>query len=435
MKYGLRQNCCPSKNGPPHRRAVLLSPVADAEYAGDTVSAFAFYTQNVDRAADLLGLSPAQRTQFETPDRVLNADIAIPLDAGGTATFPAYRVQFNNARGPYKGGIRFHPEADLDEVKALAAMMAIKCAVADVPFGGGKGGVAVDPKKLSKNELRLLARAYMHAFAPDFGEDTDVPGPDMAATPDLMDEMREEYEAVVGHPAPAVITGKSVGKGGSLGRESATGEGAVFVLSALLADRHQGAATLRAAIQGTGNAGAHAAKALARLGMNVVALADSHSTLLVPEGIDVNAALKKKQEEGTLGGSLPADAVIATDADVLVPAALEEQIHAENVAAVRASIVLEVANGPTTPEADHVLTTRGVAVVPDVLANAGGVTVSYFEWLQNKAGETWTEEEVRERLKETMTHAYRDVADFAQTRGITLREGAYALALTRLLET
>ena len=398
------------------------------------MGAFDFYKRNTDKAAELLGLSPEDRKKLETPDKVLKADLTIPLDAGGTASFPAYRVQFNNARGPYKGGIRFHPSADEDEVLALAAMMAIKCAVVDLPFGGGKGGVAVDPKKLSANELKLLARAYMRAFAADFGPDKDVPGPDMAATPELMDLMREEYEAIVGHAAPAVLTGKSVGKGGSLGRDRATAEGAVFVLSALLTDRHQSAAGLRAAIQGAGNAGAHTAEILSSLGIKVTALADSRGTLENADGIDVAAALAQKASSGALGEPLSApDAVIGNACDILVPAALEEQVRADNAASVRASIVLEVANGPVTPDADAMLAERGIAVIPDVLANAGGVTVSYFEWLQNKAGESWSAAQVRDRLKETMTDAYRDVADFALDRGVTLREAAYALALSRLL--
>lgn len=399
------------------------------------MAAFEYFKHNVGKAVALLGLSDEQKEKLTTPDRILHADLTIPLDAGGTATFPAYRVQFNNARGPYKGGIRFHPDADEDEVSALAAMMAIKCAVVDIPFGGGKGGVSFDPKKHSKTEIEAVARAYVRAFAEHFGPDRDIPAPDVNTNPGVMDIMLDEYEKVVGHRAPAFITGKSIEKGGSLGRDTATADGAVAVFSALLSDRHQSAAGMRAAVQGAGNAGAQAARLLSGLGAKVVALSDSKGTLLSDAGIDVAAALAAKERSGALGTNLEApDAVISTPCELLVPAALEEQVRADNEASVKASIVLEIANGPVTPEADASLASRGVAVIPDVLANAGGVTVSYFEWLQNKAGERWDASEVHERLAETMQEAYRDVADFALTRGVTLREAAYALALSRILD-
>jgi glutamate dehydrogenase/leucine dehydrogenase len=399
------------------------------------MAAFEYFKHNVEKAATLLGLSEEDRTKLMTPDRVLKAELTIPLDAGGTATFPAYRVQFNNARGPYKGGIRFHPDADEDEVSALAAMMAIKCAVVGIPFGGAKGGVAIDPKKHSKNELHEVARAYVRAFAEHLGPDVDVPAPDVYTNPDIMAVMLEEYEKIVGHAAPAMITGKPLDKGGSLGRDTATADGAIFVLNALLADQHKDASKLTAAVQGAGNAGAQAAHLLSDMGVKIVALADSKGTLIERSGIDVASVLAKKEAGQALGDALSVpDAVITEACDILVPAALEEQVRVENVELVQADIVLEIANGPVTPEADDTLAKRGIAVVPDVLANAGGVTVSYFEWLQNKAGEQWTKVDVRERLEETMKDAYRDVADFALTKGVTLREAAYALALSRILE-
>jgi len=403
------------------------------------MAAFQYFTHNLTRAADLLGLSEADRTRLMTPDRVLRAELSIPLDEGGTARFPAYRVQFNNARGPYKGGIRFHPDADEDEVKALAAMMAIKCAVVDIPFGGGKGGVAVDPKKLSQNELHALARAYVRAFAENLGPDIDVPAPDVYTTPELMAVMLAEYEAIVGHPAPAMITGKPIENGGSLGRDTATADGAIAVLTALLSDRHMAANKLTAAVQGAGNAGAQAARLLAGMGMTITALADSRGTLVNENGIDIEATLALKDSGKSVidgvGEKENVDAVITERCDILVPAALEEQVNGSNVDAVQAGIVLEIANGPTTPDADDVLASRGVAVIPDVLANAGGVTVSYFEWLQNKSGESWSALQVRDRLNDTMKDAYRDVADFALDRGVTLREAAYALAISRILDT
>jgi glutamate dehydrogenase/leucine dehydrogenase len=401
------------------------------------MAAFEYFKENVDKAAKLLGLSEADRAKLEKPDRILTADLTINLSTGGTATFPAYRVQFNNARGPYKGGIRFHTSADQNEVEALAATMAIKCAVVGIPLGGAKGGVAIDPKKVSKEDLDALAREYVKAFADNLGPDTDIPAPDMYTNPRIMAVMLEEYEKIVGHPAPAMITGKPLEKGGSLGRDTATADGAIIVLEALLADQHRGVEKLTAAIQGAGNAGAQAARLLADRGAKVVALADSSGTLADANGIDVDAALKAKEEKRELSAYGPVsapDAVITAQADILIPAALEEQVHAGNVVEVKADVILEIANGPVTPEADDALAKRGVAIVPDVLANAGGVTVSYFEWLQNKAGEKWTKEQVEDRLKETMTDAYRDVADFALTRGVTMREAAYALALSRILE-
>ncbi len=401
------------------------------------MAAFEYFKQNVDIAAKLLGVSDADRARFETPDRILTAELTIPLTAGGSQTFHAYRVQFNNARGPYKGGIRFHPDADQDEVEALAAMMAIKCAVVGIPMGGGKGGVAVDPKKVSKEDLHALAREYVKAFADHLGPDRDVPAPDVYTNPDIMAVMLDEYENIVGHAAPAMITGKPLDKGGIVGRDTATADGAIIVLDALIADQHKTLSGLRAAIQGAGNAGAQAARLLAEQGVIVVALADSSGTLVNNEGIDVENALGIKEEKGELkeaGAIASLGAVITADADIFIPAALEEQVRADNADSVKADVVLEIANGPVTPEADRILARKGVVVVPDVLANAGGVTVSYFEWLQNRSDVVWTRDMVEERLTETMRDAYRDVADFAATRSVTLREAAYALALSRILE-
>tara|TARA_R110000824_G_scaffold401771_1_gene615323 strand:+ start:28598 stop:29818 length:1221 start_codon:yes stop_codon:yes gene_type:complete len=404
------------------------------------MAAFHYFKEHVQKAADLLGLSSEDRLRLETPDRVLKADLEVTLDSGEVATYPAYRVQFNNARGPYKGGIRFHPDADEDEVSALAAMMAIKCAVVDIPFGGAKGGVAVDPKKHSSSELESIARAYVRSFADHLGPDMDVPAPDVYTTSELMAVMLDEYETIVGKPSPAMITGKPLDKGGILGRDTATADGAIMVLHSLLADQHQDLSKLTSAVQGAGNAGAQAARLLVQGGAKVIALSDSHGTIANKLGLDIETILSIKEEKGSVqeateeGDILPAEVLIGAPVDILVPAALEEQIHKDNVESVRAGIVLEIANGPVTPEADAYLAAQKVAVVPDVLANAGGVTVSYFEWLQNRSGETWTREQVEERLQKVMEDAYRDVADFALMRGVTLREAAYALAISRILE-
>lgn len=406
------------------------------------MAAFEYFKHNVGKACDLLELTDAERTKLMTPDRVLKADLEVVLDDGSSARFPAYRVQFNNARGPYKGGIRFHPDADEDEVSALAAMMAIKCAVVDIPFGGGKGGVAVDPKQRSARELDEIARAYVRAFRDNLGPDKDVPAPDVYTNSHIMSVMLEEYEKIVGHSAPAFITGKPVENGGIVGRDTATADGAIAVLTALLSDQHANPEKLTASIQGAGNAGAQAAKLLSGMGMRVIALADSRGTLADEAGLNVDAALIAKESGGSVtdgaegnARALGPEAVIEAPCDILVPAALEEQVRNDNAARVRANIILEIANGPVTPDADDELSKRGVAIVPDVLVNAGGVTVSYFEWLQNISGDLWMREMVALRLGDTMRDAYRDVADFALTKGVTLREASYALAVSRIVSS
>ncbi len=407
------------------------------------MAAFAYFKEHVEKAGDLLGITAEERKALETPDRVLRADLTIPLAEGGTATFPAYRVQFDNARGPYKGGIRFHPDADEDEVSALAAMMAVKCAVVGIPLGGAKGGVAVDPKKLSKADLHLLAREYVKAFADHIGPDQDIPAPDVYTNPEIMGVMLDEYEKVRGMSAPGMITGKPLALGGSLGRDTATADGAIMVLRALMEDRHIEGDIHTAAIQGAGNAGAQAAHLLYGLGLHVVSIADSKGTLSHTDGLDIEKVLAFKQAAGHVSDAAShitgasagePDAVLAAQADVLVPAALEEQVTKDNAYQVKAGIVLEVANGPVTPEADAMLHARGVAVVPDVLANAGGVTVSYFEWVQNRSGYYWSADVVREGLQSTMARAYKEVANVATERGVSLREAAYVLALERILE-
>lgn len=401
------------------------------------MAAFTYFKQNVDRAVELLQLGEVERAALKKPDRILKADLTIKLDSGSTATFPAYRIQFNNARGPYKGGIRFHPGADEDEVSALAAMMAVKCAVVGLPLGGAKGGVAVDPKKLSRSEIHRLSREFVKAFADNLGPDIDIPAPDVYTTPEIMAVMLDAYEAHVGRSAPGMITGKPLAIGGSLGRDTATAGGAVAVLNAFLHDRGLDASKLRASVEGAGNAGAQAARLLSSAGMKVVALSDSRGTLAVPEGIDVEKALATKESSGSVcdaAQALPPDAALGVDADIFVPAALEERLRTDTVEKLKAGIVLEIANGPTTPEADLALKERGVAVLPDVLVNAGGVTVSYFEWVQNRTGEYWSLETVEAKLADRMKKAYREVADFAKERSVTYREAAYALALTRIVE-
>jgi len=407
------------------------------------MAAFEYFKRHVGKATDLLALSEKERQALMTPDRVLRADLTIPLSEGGTGTFPAYRIQFNGARGPYKGGIRFHPEADEDEVSALAAMMAVKCAVVGIPLGGAKGGVAVDPKKLSREDLHALSREYVKAFAEHLGPDQDIPAPDVYTNPEIMGVMLDEYERIEGRSAPGMITGKPLSLGGSLGRDTATADGAVEVLKALLEERHAEGEVRSAAIQGAGNAGAQAAHLLYAMGLDVVSVADSSGTLSKAEGLDIDKVLAYKQAGGHLKDAALAiegaaagtpDAVLFAKADILVPAALEEQVTKDNVGSVAAGIVLEVANGPVTPEADDAFHARGVPVIPDVLANAGGVTVSYFEWVQNRSGYYWSADVVKDGLTTTMRRAYKDVASLAEERGVSLRDAAYALALSRIVD-
>ncbi|HEY0979358.1 MAG TPA: Glu/Leu/Phe/Val dehydrogenase, partial [Candidatus Paceibacterota bacterium] len=309
--------------------------------------------------------------------------------------------------------------------------------------GGAKGGVAVDPKKLAQEDLHALSREYVRAFAEHLGPDQDIPAPDVYTNPEIMGVMLDEYERITGKNQPAMITGKPLALGGSLGRDTATADGAIVVLRALLADRGIEEAVHTTAVQGAGNAGAQAAHLLYGMGLSVVAIADSKGTLAHTAGLDIDKVRAYKEASGNVSGAAAAiagaeakdaQAALFAKADVLVPAALEEQITEANVAQVEAGIILEVANGPITPAADAALAARGVAVIPDVLANAGGVTVSYFEWVQNRSGYYWSADAVREGLASTMTKAYHDVASFARERGVSLRDAAYAVALARLVD-
>ena len=408
---------------------------------------------HIAKAAEILALASEEREQFDTPQESIEKDITYITDTGSEETVRAYRVQFNNARGPFKGGIRFHPAADVEEVKALAAAMAVKCAVAGVPFGGAKGGVQIDPKKMSKGEIERVSRAYARAFAPHIGVNKDIPAPDVYTTPQIMAYMLDEYEKTVGHSEPGVITGKPLSIGGSEGRDIATAQGGAYVLEELLRERGLKAEETRIAIQGFGNAGATMAIILHGMGFPIVAVSDSQGTLYCPEGLDPHKVLAAKHagdsvtslyckgtvcDEALLSRDnvqvLAADAVLSISTDVLIPAALDNVIRADNVADVSASIVLELANNPVTPEADDTLKERGVTVVPDVLANAGGVSVSYLEWVQNRQGYYFSKHEILEKLRVIMQTAYRHVASESLSRSLSLREAAYVVGVGRIHE-
>lgn len=415
------------------------------------VSPFASYVQRMEHAAEILTLSSRELAALIKPDRILQKKISVKVGKK-KLSLPAYRVQFNNARGPYKGGIRFHPAADLDEVKALAALMAIKCAVVDIPMGGGKGGVQFDPKLFDRRAIEAVSRTFVRAFAAHLGPDTDIPAPDVYTNAEVMAFMLDEYERITGQNAPAMITGKPLPLGGSLGRDTATARGGVTVLLELLKALGKDPRGVRVAIQGFGNAGFHAAQLLHERGFTIVGLSDSRGTLVSPRGFKPQEIYRAKHAGDSITsfyckgsvcdmGRLEKDnarvlgpeEVLYTDCDVLIPAALDGQIRKDNVERVRAPIILELANGPITPEADAELNRHHTVVVPDVLANAGGVTVSYFEWVENRTGLTWTEREVFERLEKKMQVAFADVWKVAASRKLTLREAAFVLGAERLV--
>lgn len=372
------------------------------------------------------------------PDRVLEVSIPVKMDDGMTRVFTGYRSQWNAARGPYKGGIRFHPGVTEFEVKALSAWMTWKTAVVDIPLGGGKGGVIVDVKTLSDRELEALSRGYMRAIFSIVGKNTDVPAPDVSTDPRIMGWMLDEYETLLGECAPGVITGKPLSIGGSLGRGYATAQGAFYVLERAAAKLHLGKdATV--AIQGFGNGGGHLARMLVDAGYKVVAIADSKSTVYRSEGLNVKEVDEHKRITGVLQTcvgceKLSSEAIISIPADILVPAALENAIHEGNARDVQAKLIVEIANGPVTPEAEEILVEKNVTVVPDILANAGGVAVSYFEQVQNAMNFYWTEEDVNAKLKEKMETAFDAVWNEKEKYNTTVRMGAYALAVARVAQ-
>ena len=395
--------------------------------------------------------SDGENKLFAQPQHIHKQDITIKRDDGTEATYHAFRVQYNNARGPFKGGIRFHPEANEDEVKALAALMSIKTAVVNIPFGGSKGGVQVNPKELSKAELQAISRAYIRAFKDHIGPDIDCPAPDVNTNPDIMAWMRDEYEKETRSYSPAVITGKPLSFGGSLGRDTATARGAFFIVQEMIEREALDPDELKVAIQGFGNAGANIAHLLHGAGYIVVAISDSQGGIYSPEGVDPVRIAKYKSKTGAVTGEycegsvcdlermkmdgvehITNEQLIELPCDILIPAALDNVITEENASKVQAKYIIELANGPTTPEADAILESKGVRVIPDVLANAGGVTVSYFEWTQGRSGEQWTAETVDRRLKRIILDGYKAVRREARREKISYRHAAFAVGIRRM---
>ncbi|ELZ36504.1 Glu/Leu/Phe/Val dehydrogenase [Halorubrum saccharovorum DSM 1137] len=396
--------------------------------------------EQVDDAAAFLDASPGVIDRLKNPERVLETNLTFELDDGSLETVRAYRSQFNGDRGPYKGGIRYHPGVTRDEVKALSGWMAYKCAVVDIPYGGGKGGIAIDPTDYSEAELERLTRAFATELRPLIGEDRDIPAPDVNTGQREMNWIKDTYETLENTTAPGVITGKALDSGGSEGRVEATGRSVALSAREAFDWLGRDIAGATVAVQGYGNAGSIAAALLDDLGADVVAVSDSSGGIYAPDGFDPRAVKDHKAETGSVSGyadaeSITNEEVLTRDIDILVPAALENAIDGDLAADVRADLVVEAANGPLTPDADDVLADKDVYVVPDILANAGGVTVSYFEWVQNRQRFYWTEERVNEELERVIVDAFDRLVDSYETNdALNLRTAAYVVAIDRIVD-
>jgi glutamate dehydrogenase (NAD(P)+) len=371
--------------------------------------------------------------------KAVEVSVPVGMDDGSTSVFRGYRVTHNIARGPSKGGIRYHPDVTLDEVKSLAMWMTWKCALMGIPFGGAKGGVVVDPKRLSRGELERLTRRYTSEIINEIGPEKDIPAPDVGTDGAVMAWIFDTYSMNVGHSVLGVVTGKPLTIGGSLGREEATARGGLFCIRDAVAKQGNRLDEMSVAVQGFGNVGSYLAKFLGDEGAKVVAISDSGVALHNPNGVDVNAAFAHKRETGTLRGiagaeEITADELLALDIDILAPCALEQVITERNADQIRASIICEGANGPVTPTADAILEDKGVLILPDVLANAGGVVVSYFEWVQGLQEYFWKEAEVNAKLNDIMSRAFEETWETAEQRGIPMRMAAYGLAVQRVAE-
>ncbi len=396
--------------------------------------------KRLKEAAKYLNVHKEVIEQLRYPKETLACSLPVRMDDGSRKSFKAWRCRYDDTRGPTKGGIRYHPNVNLDEVMTLAFWMTFKCAVANLPYGGGKGGVAVDAKKLSRTELERLSRAYIQAFARFIGPDRDIPAPDMYTNGIVMAWMADEYSTMADAPSPAVITGKPIPLGGSLGRDDATGRGGYYVLRHLENELGVSPEKSRVIMQGFGNASFHCARLLHADGYKIIGVSDSRSAVYDPDGMDPKAVINYKQKNKGLSGApssgklqeISNAELLEQECDILVPAAMENQIIEENAANIKAPVILELANGPTTPAADAILNKAGKTVIPDILANAGGVTVSYFEWVQNKAGYYWPIDEVQSKLKKTMEPEARSIWDVKREKDIDMRTAAYVLALDRI---
>ncbi len=407
--------------------------------SANTQNPFEVAKQQFQVAADYLGLEPGLRKVLMACKRELTVNFPVQMDDGSVEVFTGYRVQHNLGRGPAKGGIRYHPQVNIDEIRALAMWMTWKCATVNIPFGGAKGGVIVDPKKLSIYELENLTRRYATEISLLIGPDTDIPAPDVNTNSQTMAWIMDTYSMHKGYSVTAVVTGKPVNIGGAEGRNEATARGVQYVIREAARIKEMSLQGARVAVQGFGNAGSIAARLLAEDGATIVAVSDSQGGIYNPKGLDVRSVLSFKQEHGTVVGFPQADRVsnaelLELDCDILIPAALESQLNGDNARRVKARIIAEAANGPTNPQADRVFEERGIFVLPDILANAGGVTVSYFEWVQDLQSFFWSEDETNKRLHQIMTKAFNEVYRISQEKKVDMRTAAYILAVGRVAE-
>jgi glutamate dehydrogenase (NAD(P)+) len=391
------------------------------------------------RVGETFAIDPNLIRVLEKCKKAVEVSIPVTMDDGSVGVFDGFRVTHNIARGPSKGGVRYHPSVTLDEVKSLAMWMTWKCALMNIPFGGAKGGVVCDPKQLSRGELEGLTRRFTSEIINEIGPERDIPAPDVGTNASIMAWIFDTYSMNKGHSVLGVVTGKPLAIGGSLGREDATARGALYVIADALEEKGKGFEGLRVAVQGFGNVGRHLSRLLVEQGAVVVAVSDSAGGLHAPNGLDLPAVLAHKAEHGTLEGFSGADAIsndelLLLDCDVLAPCALEQVIHTGNAGQVKARIICEGANGPVTPAADEILEDNGVLVLPDVLANAGGVVVSYFEWVQGLQEYFWKEEEVNARLDEIVTRAFKETSATRAKQGTSMRLAAYGLAVRRVAE-
>ena len=404
------------------------------------VSLFETGQAQLDEVARMLNLEPGIHAILREPKRELHVSIPVKMDGGEVKVFKGFRVQYNDARGPFKGGIRFHPDETIDTIRALAAWMTWKCAVVDIPLGGGKGGVICNPKEMSNGELERLSRGYIDAIWEFIGPERDIPAPDVYTNPQVMAWMVDEYSKLRGYSSPGVITGKPVALGGSLGRGDATARGGLFTIVEAAKNLNIDLSLATVAVQGYGNAGSHIAMLInSILGSKIVAVSDSKGGIYNKQGLDPHQVLQHKKKTGSVinfsqAGNVSNDDLLGLDIDILCPSALENSITQANASKIKTKIIAELANGPTTPEADEVLSLNHVFVIPDLLCNAGGVTVSYFEWVQNMYNYYWDEDEVHQRLNKKMTKAFQNVLSESLRRKVNMRLAAHIVAVARVAE-
>lgn len=402
--------------------------------------AFVMACRQFDTAADLLGLDEGSRNRVKRPKRAIIVHVPVRMDDGRVEMFTGYRVQHNLALGPAKGGLRFHPDVNLGEVAALAMWMSWKCALVGLPYGGGKGGVNCDAHQLSRSELERLTRRYTQEMIPFIGPQTDVMAPDLGTNEQIMAWIMDTYSMQVGHAVPQIVTGKPVALGGSLGRREATGRGCAYLVNRALEHRGNRSTGARIAVQGFGNAGSVAAHQLHKFGARIIAVSDSSGGLFCANGLDVNKLIEHRAAGGRLAGAkglgdrITNEELLALDCDVLIPAAIERQITEKNVRRLRCCVLAEAANGPTTPEADAVLRKSDIFVIPDILCNAGGVIVSYFEWVQGLSSFFWTEHEVNDRLYRQLEGAFHEVLGLVRKNNWYIRDAALALGIQRVAQ-